>query len=118
MTSPQELHIRFRHLDVDYDINLVKDKKSDYSVQMNGTSYAVLGDEGVLKRACEILDSVSLESISNSVDLQGRLSLLEDISFPQTQKVESLGIKTLGTQQEFRTWKKSEEENLPKIRQF
>lgn len=33
MYGPQELHISFRYLDTDYDINLMKGEKSDHSVE-------------------------------------------------------------------------------------
>lgn len=118
MSSPQELHVSFRHGGTDYNINLIKCEKADYSVKINGVTYAVLGDNEKLDSACKILESASLESISNSEDLQGRLSLLEDISFPPTQKTDGIGIKTLGTKQEFRAWKKDEEENLHKTKKF
>ncbi len=118
MTTPKELHAHFRHLGTDYALNFVKGEKSKYCIQMNGTSYAVLGDEEKLKRACEILESVSLETISSSEDLQGRLSLLKDVSFPKAQKTGDVGVKTLGTKHEMRGWRKSDEENLPKIRKF
>jgi hypothetical protein len=77
MSSPDQLNIKFTRSNVEYDINLVKDKKSEYSVKINGISYAVLGDKQKLKTACEILNSVSLNSITNSEDLKGRLTLLE-----------------------------------------
>lgn len=96
MSGPQELHISFRHLGADYDINLVKGEKSDHSVKINGVTYAVLCDKEKLDTACEILKSVSLDSISNVEDLNGRLSVLKDISFP-TQKTDDIGIKTLKT---------------------
>jgi hypothetical protein len=118
MTSPQELHISFRHLGADYNINLVKGGHAVHLVQINGMSYAVLGDEEKLKAACKILGSVSLESISNSEDLLGRLSLIENISFPPTQKTDDIGVKNLSTKQEFRAWKKDEEENLHKTKKF
>lgn len=96
MSGPQEMHMSFRHLGIDYDINLVKGEKSDHSVEINGISYAVLGEKEKLDTACKILKSVSLDSISNVEDLKGRLSVLKDISFP-TQKTDDIGIKTLKT---------------------
>ncbi len=45
MSGPQELHISFRHLDTGYDINLIQGEKSDHSVEINGVSYAVLGEK-------------------------------------------------------------------------
>lgn len=77
MSSPEQMHISFQHLGADYDINLVKGAKSDHSVKINGFSYAVLGDQERLSTACEILQSVSLESISNAEDLKRRLSTLK-----------------------------------------
>ena len=118
MSSPQELHVSFRHSGIDYNINLIKGEKSDHSVKINGGTYAVLGDKKKLDTACKILESVSLESISNSEDLQGRLSLVEDISFLPTQKTDDIGIKTLGAKQEFRAWRKDEEENLQKTKRY
>ena len=96
MSGPQELHISFRHLDTDYDINLIKGEKSDFSVMINGVYYAVLGEKENLDTACKILKSVSLDSISNIEDLKDRLSVLKNISFP-TQKTDDIGIKTLKT---------------------
>lgn len=96
MSGPQELHISFRHLDTDYNINLLKGGKSDHSVEINGVSYAVLGEKEKLDTACKILKSVSLDSISNTEDLKGKLSVREDISFP-TQKIDDIGKETLKT---------------------
>ncbi len=87
MSGPQELHVHFRHQSTNYDLHLVKGDKSDHSVEINGVTYSVLGDEEKLKKACEILNSVSLDSISNSQDLQGRLSLREDLSFSTEKRV-------------------------------
>lgn len=96
MSGPEQLHISFRQLNVDYDIDLVKGGKSDYSVKINGTTYAVLGDKEKLKTACEIFNSVPLNLISNSEDLKGRLAFREDISFP-AQKVDNIGVNVLNT---------------------
>lgn len=95
MSSSQELHISFRHLDTDYDINLMKGEKSDYSVEINGVSYAVLGEKGKLETACKILNSVSLDSISDAEDLKEKLSVCKDISFPQAKLTHDIGIQTL-----------------------
>jgi hypothetical protein len=97
MSGPQEMHISFKHLGTDYNIDLVKEKPSAHSVKINGVAYAVLGDEKKLETACKILASVSLDSITNEKDLQGRLSHLEDISFPQAQKTDRVGIDVLQT---------------------
>ncbi len=97
MSGPQELHISFQHLGTDYNIDLVKGKSSDHSVKINGVAYAVLGDKEKLETACKILASVSLDAITSEKDIQGRLSLREDISFPQAQKTDEIGIKTLNT---------------------
>lgn len=92
MSGPQEMHFSFRHQGTDYSIDLVKGK-SDHSVKINGVDYAVLGDEKKLDAACKILASVvSLGEVTCEKDLRGRLSLLEGISFPQTQKAEEIGI--------------------------
>ncbi|MCH9626370.1 MAG: hypothetical protein S4CHLAM123_15670 [Chlamydiales bacterium] len=96
MSGPQELHISFHQQDTDYDLTLVKGGKSDHSVKINGVTYAVLGNKEKLATACEILNSVSLNSISNSDDLKGRLAFREDISFP-SQKAGDVGINTLNT---------------------
>ena len=102
MSSPQELHLSFRHLTTDYDIKLVKGGESAHSVEINGVRYAIMGNKEKLNpeklnKVCEILKSVSLVSISNSEDLRGRLSLRGDISFPHTQKTSDIGPKTLKT---------------------
>ena len=97
MSGPQEMHISFQHLGTDYNIDLMKGKSSAHSVKINGVAYAVLGDEEKLETACKILASVSLDSITNEKDLQGRLSHLEDISFPQAQKTDRVGINVLQT---------------------
>jgi len=65
MSGPQELNISFQHLGTDYNINLVKGAKSEHSVDINGISYAVLGEQEKLVRLVNF-KSVSLESISNS----------------------------------------------------
>ncbi len=97
MSGPQEMHISFQHHGTDYNIDLVKGKPSDHSVEINGVTYAVLGEQEKLETACKILSSVSLDSITSEKDLQGRLSLLEDISFPQAKKTNRVGIDVLGT---------------------
>lgn len=95
MSGPQEMHIRFQHLGTDYNIDLVKGKSSAHSVEINGVAYAVLGDKEKLETACKILSSVSLDAITSEKDLQGRLSLRGDISFPQAQKIDSIGTVIL-----------------------
>lgn len=97
MSAPQEMHIRFQHLGTDYNIDLVKGSPSEYSVKINGITYAVMGDQEKLEMACKILSSVSLESITNEQDLQGRLAVCGDISFPKSQKAEEIGVKVLNT---------------------
>lgn len=97
MSSPQEMNISFKHLGTDYNIQLVKGEKSDHTVEINGVKYAVLGEKEKLDTACTILNSVSLESISNEEDLKGRLSLREDISFPHTEKTDQIGLEILKT---------------------
>lgn len=96
MSGPQEFHFSFRQLDTDYDLTLVKGEKSDHCVEINGVVYAVLGNDEKLKAACEILNSVSLNSISSLDDLKGRLAFRGDISFP-TIKAAEIGISTLNT---------------------
>lgn len=94
MSSPRQLNIKFTQSNVSYDVSLIRDKKSEYSVKINGISYAVLGDKEKLKTACEILNSVPLNSITNNEDLKGRLAVLGNISFP-VQKVDDVGISAL-----------------------
>lgn len=53
MSGPEQLHVNFRQMNVDYDINLVKDGKSEYSVKINDTTYAILGEKEKLQKACE-----------------------------------------------------------------
>lgn len=118
MSSPQELHIDFRHRNIDYSIDLVEGGKSTHSVKINGVSYAILGDEEKLESACKILESVSLESISNAEELMTRLSRLKDLSFPPIQKVKAVGGRILGIDPQLHAWKKSEETNLPETKRF
>lgn len=96
MLGPQELSISFHQQGTDYDLTLVKGGKSDHTIEINGVTYAVLGNKEKLTTACEILNSVSLNSISNSDDLKGRLALRGDISFP-SQKTDDVGINILNT---------------------
>ncbi|MBA3721194.1 MAG: serine hydrolase [Parachlamydiaceae bacterium] len=97
MSNPQELNIGFRHKDTDYNINLVKGQKSDHYVEINGVSYAVLGDKEKLETACKILSSVSFESNSSFLDLAERLCLLEDVTHAQVRTTNDIGIQTLNT---------------------
>jgi hypothetical protein len=94
MSGPQSMHLRFHHQGADYDINLIKGKKSNHTVKIGGVTYAVLGKKGQLEAACAILRSVSLNSISSEEDLKGRLTARGDISFP-TRKTEGVGVRTL-----------------------
>lgn len=96
MSSPEQMNISFRQQSIDYHINLVQGKKSDHLVEINGITYAVLGDKDKLKTACEILNSVLLFNISNSEDLKKILSTRSDISFP-IENIENLGIRILST---------------------
>ena len=69
MSSPEQMNISFRQQGIDYHINLVQGKRSDQTVEINGITYAVLGDEEKLETACKILASfVSLDSITNEKD--------------------------------------------------
>lgn len=95
MSSPNELHINFGYKGITYNLHLVKGEKSDHSVEINGTTYAVLGSKEKLQTACEILNSILLDSITSSQDLQGRLSSLKGISFPASTKIEFVSKKTL-----------------------
>ena len=104
------MHISFQHYGTDYNIDLVKGKPSDHSVEINGVAYAVLGDQEKLETVCKILSSVSLDSITSEKDLQGRLSFLEDISFPQAKKTDRVGIDVLRTSIEERIDVKSAKE--------
>ena len=121
--SSQDFNIKFIHQDTVYNLNLVKGEKSNHSVEINGVSYAVLGEKDKLDTACEILKSLSLDSISSSEDLKGRLSLRGDISFPQAQKTDEIGVQTLGTKlvskPEIGEWNTKEQtETLPNKRNF
>lgn len=94
MSIPQELHIRFMQGAIDYDLNLVKGQKSDHSIKINGVSYAVLGDKDKLDIACQILASISLDSIADEADLRAKLSSRGDITF-STQKIDDVSSSTL-----------------------
>lgn len=97
MSGPQEFNISFRQSGTDYNLKLVKGTQSDHSVTIKGIQYAVLGDdEAKLKSACDILSSVSLDSIYSQDDLKDRLALVKNISFPQ--QVSEVGISVLHTQ--------------------
>lgn len=107
MSFPNESKIRFIHNDTNYKINLVKEGKSSHSVKINGVTYGVLGDKEKLNKACELLNSVSLDSILTEQDLRERLQERKDISFP-VKKTEALGIKILKVEspagQKFSEW--------------
>lgn len=118
MSSPQELHLNFRHSGIDYSVDLIKGEESDHSVKINGVTYSVLGDKEKLGAACKILESVSLESIANTEDLLGRLSLLENPPFPLIQKADALGIRALGIKQKFHAWKTDEEKDLSRTKKI
>lgn len=96
MTSPNQMNVSFRHLGTDYHINLVQGKKSDHTVEINGMTYAVLGDKDKLKTACEILNSIPLRDISNLEDLKGSLSKLNNLSF-LFHKANEFGVDSLRT---------------------
>ena len=104
MSGPQELNIIFRHKDTDYSINLVQGQKSDQCVQINGISYAVLGNKEKLETACKILSSVSLDSIASSQELAERMSLLEDVTLAQVRTINEVGMQTLNTKAASKTW--------------
>lgn len=121
--SSKDFNIEFIHQNEIYDLNLVEGEESDHSVEINGVSYAVLGEKDKLDTACEILKSLSLDSISSSEDLKDRLSLRGDISFPQAQKTDEIGVQTLGTKSvskpEIGEWNTKEQtETLPNKRNF
>lgn len=88
MPEPDEFRVKFQHQGSDYDLRLVKGEKSDYSVTINGVRYAVLGDKDKLKTACEILESISLNSVLSSEDLKQKLSVRKDLSFPVQKTVD------------------------------
>jgi CubicO group peptidase (beta-lactamase class C family) len=90
-----DLNVSFRHQGVNYDIKLVQGQKSDQSVQINGISYTVLGDAEKLETACKILRSLSLDTVSSSQDLADRLSMYKDVTFASTERIDTIGIKTL-----------------------
>jgi|GEM_PF-2113171 len=95
MSGPNEFHLSFDHKDTTYDIHLIIAEKSDHSVKINGVTYAVLGSKEKLQMACEILNSVPINAISSSKDLQNRLSSLKDVSFPLSSKIVEVSKKPL-----------------------
>lgn len=105
MSSSNEIHVCFRYQDTDYDLSLVKGEKSEYSVG----GYAVLGDKEKLKTACDILKKISLDSVGSEKNLKERLSALQGISFPVSQKVDDIRTKSSLTMgREFKTERFSE----------
>lgn len=118
MSSPQELHVNFRNQGIDYSIDLIPGLQSDHSVKINGVTYAILSDAEKLESACKILESVSLEAISNTGDLLGRLAHLDDSSFqPPIQQVKVFGNRILGGGKEIHhVWKDDEEGHLPETK--
>lgn len=97
MSSPEQIDISFSKSGTDYHIKLVQGKKSDHSIEINGVSYDVLGEENRLKTACEILNSIpshDRNGILSSEDLKGKLSSLGNISFP-SDKVNIVAVATL-----------------------
>lgn len=90
MSSPNEFHINFGYKKTTYDLHLVKGEKSDHSVEINGTTYTVLGAKEKLQTACEILNSIPLDAITSSSDLQGRLSSLKGVSSSENMPIDSL----------------------------
>ncbi|MBA2369787.1 MAG: serine hydrolase [Candidatus Protochlamydia sp.] len=95
MSGPNEFYTNFCYKDVTYNLHLVKGEKFDHSVQINGNMFAVLGSKEKLETACKILNSVLLDAITSSQDLEGRLSFLNGISFPSSAKIEIVCKKTL-----------------------
>ncbi len=95
MSFPRELHLNFSCKGLNYNLDLAMDKKSDYSVEINGVRYAVLGESEKLNAACDILSSISLDALSTPEDLKERLFLRGDISFPQTTKTSAIATKAL-----------------------
>lgn len=94
MSGPQELHITFNYETVHYDIYLIQDGNSDYSVTINGVKYAILGDKEKLSTACEILNSTS-SGLTSVDELQGRLTTQSNIFFPQLKKTEEVSKEVL-----------------------
>lgn len=88
-----DLHVSFQHKGVNYDIDLVQRSKSDQSVNIKGISYAVLGDSDQLATACEVLRSLSLETILSLEDLADRLSLSKDVVSASVKKIDSVGMQ-------------------------
>ena len=80
MTTPENLHVSFCHKGTDYNLDLIKGKKSDQTVQINGVTYTVLGDKEKLESACKILSSLQLDTVSSLQDLANILSLRGDFS--------------------------------------
>lgn len=93
MSIPKEILISFQHLGTDYNLHLIRDKKADHSVEINGMTYAVLGDKEKLEMACKILKSVSLEALSSEEELKGRLSFQKET--PTSEKTGEIGVETL-----------------------
>lgn len=118
MNTDQNLHVNFQYQGKKYDLSLVEGEKSEHTVQINGKTYTVLGEKEKLDTACEILNSTSLDSILDSEDLKDRLSLRGDLSFPQLQKTDGIGTRTLNTSQPVHAWKQDEEKNLDQSKRY
>jgi hypothetical protein len=95
MSSSQDFNINFNYQGQTF--SLVKGEQSTHKVEINGVTYALLGDADKLEIAYQILNSVSLDSLESKEDLKKRLSVVKDLSFPTTGKMDTTGTKTLGT---------------------
>ncbi len=116
-------HVDFSYLGKDYNLDLVAGNKSEHSIEINGISYTILGEKEKLSTACELLKSISLDSIQNSEDLKGRLASLKELSFPFAKKTEEIGLDILHSCSEVTSapktspWSEKDERNLPERRQ-
>lgn len=97
--TPQDFHLNFSYQDVNYDVKLVhtQDKESEYSVRINGISYALLGEEEKLPVAYSILNSIQLNSIKSEKDLSGRI---EHLTQNKTAQISSILIPKIDSNKE------------------
>jgi hypothetical protein len=96
MPMPNSFHLNFSYQGTDYDVDLKQGKKSKYQVEINGVKYAVLGKKENLKKATDILQSISLKDINSIASLEKRLCQ-KNVAFAKTQETHSIGTKTLQT---------------------
>jgi CubicO group peptidase (beta-lactamase class C family) len=92
MSSSQDYHINFVHQGSNYDINLIQSGISAHSVIINGMTYSVIATEQQLEVVNQILDSISLESLSSVEDLSKRIGSFKGIS---SVKTHTIGVERL-----------------------